>query len=65
MWLDLTPAGRKQSSQMKAPLCAAIATIKRPDFGLSLDTPPMGARAADTLPADGGWQYEPKWDGFR
>ncbi|MBV8119279.1 MAG: ATP-dependent DNA ligase [Alphaproteobacteria bacterium] len=50
---------------MKAPLCAAIATIKRPDFGLSLDTPPMDARAADTLPADGGWQYEPKWDGFR
>ncbi|HWB48007.1 MAG TPA: ATP-dependent DNA ligase [Stellaceae bacterium] len=35
-------------------------------FALPLDTPPMEARLADRLPdADGGWQYEPKWDGFR
>ena len=35
-------------------------------FGLSLDTPPMESKAAATLPrADGPWQYEPKWDGFR
>ncbi|MBV8172257.1 MAG: ATP-dependent DNA ligase, partial [Candidatus Eremiobacteraeota bacterium] len=26
---------------------------------------PAEARAVDELPADGGWQYEPKWDGFR
>jgi ATP-dependent DNA ligase len=25
----------------------------------------MEARTAETLPADQGWQYEPKWDGFR
>ncbi|TPL07201.1 ATP-dependent DNA ligase [Mesorhizobium sp. B2-4-14] len=35
-------------------------------FALPLDTPPMEAKAADTLPRDNGaWQYEPKWDGFR
>jgi ATP-dependent DNA ligase len=35
-------------------------------FGVPLHTPPMEAKAADTLPADAGlWQYEPKWDGFR
>ena len=27
--------------------------------------PPMEAKIADSLPDGGGWQYEPKWDGFR
>ena len=27
--------------------------------------PPMEARSVDEIPVDGGWQYEPKWDGFR
>ena len=26
---------------------------------------PMEARSVDALPDGGGWQYEPKWDGFR
>ncbi len=26
---------------------------------------PMEARLVDALPRDGGWQFEPKWDGFR
>jgi ATP-dependent DNA ligase len=26
---------------------------------------PMEARLVDALPAEVGWQYEPKWDGFR
>ncbi|HEV8420973.1 MAG TPA: ATP-dependent DNA ligase, partial [Actinomycetota bacterium] len=26
---------------------------------------PMEARHVDALPAGRGWQYEPKWDGFR
>lgn len=26
---------------------------------------PMEARLVDELPRDEGWQYEPKWDGFR
>jgi ATP-dependent DNA ligase len=28
-------------------------------------TPPMEARAIDSLPDGDGWQFEPKWDGFR
>ena len=31
----------------------------------SLPFPPMEAELVDELPAGGGWQYEPKWDGFR
>ncbi len=27
--------------------------------------PPMEAQLVRSLPEDGGWQYEPKWDGFR
>jgi ATP-dependent DNA ligase len=35
-------------------------------FVLPLDTQPMEARSYEQLPeADGPWQYEPKWDGFR
>src|SRR5262245_55135780 len=29
------------------------------------DTPPMEARIVEVLPSGGGWQFEPKWDGFR
>ena len=25
----------------------------------------MEAKSVDTIPSDDGWQYEPKWDGFR
>ena len=34
-------------------------------FPLDPALPPMEARQADRLPTDPGWQYEPKWDGFR
>jgi ATP-dependent DNA ligase len=27
--------------------------------------PPMEAKSVDALPDGAGWQYEPKWDGFR
>src|SRR5207248_6588868 len=27
--------------------------------------PPMETRSVEEIPADHGWQYEPKWDGFR
>jgi ATP-dependent DNA ligase len=26
---------------------------------------PMEAESTDTLPSGPGWQFEPKWDGFR
>jgi ATP-dependent DNA ligase len=32
---------------------------------VALDTHPMEARVAESLPQDEGWQFEPKWDGFR
>ena len=34
-------------------------------FPLPLDLPPMEARLVDDLPDAPGWQFEPKWDGFR
>jgi ATP-dependent DNA ligase len=36
-----------------------------PEFLLGLDTEPMEAKSADALPTGEGWQFEPKWDGFR
>jgi len=32
---------------------------------LSLDFAPMEAKLTETLPPDGDWRFEPKWDGFR
>ena len=34
-------------------------------YALPLDTEPMEARSAEALPKEAGWQFEPKWDGFR
>jgi ATP-dependent DNA ligase len=34
-------------------------------FPLKSPIPPMEARSVDEIPQDDGWQYEPKWDGFR
>ena len=34
-------------------------------LGVPLDLEPMEAKSVPTLPSDGGWQFEPKWDGFR
>lgn len=34
-------------------------------FALPTTTAPMEAKLAEALPAGDGWQYEPKWDGFR
>lgn len=32
---------------------------------IKVDFAPMEAKLVDALPTDAGWQYEPKWDGFR
>lgn len=34
-------------------------------FALPLSAAPREARLVDDLPTDGGWQFEPKLDGFR
>ena len=34
-------------------------------LAVPVDTPPMEARLVDELPDEPGWQFEPKWDGFR
>ncbi len=34
-------------------------------LSLNPPLPPMEARSVDEIPAEDGWQYEPKWDGFR
>ncbi len=34
-------------------------------LAIPLDTPPMEARLAEAIPGGEGWQFEPKWDGFR
>jgi ATP-dependent DNA ligase len=35
------------------------------NLGVPLDLHPMEARLVPDLPSGAGWQYEPKWDGFR
>jgi len=35
------------------------------DLPVPLDLEPMEARLVEDLPEDEGWQFEPKWDGFR
>jgi ATP-dependent DNA ligase len=35
------------------------------DLPVAPDTPPMEARLVAELPEGPGWQFEPKWDGFR
>lgn len=45
---------------MKGRQAQALATV-----GIDLATPPMEAKVVAKLPTGPGWQYEPKWDGFR
>ncbi|WP_114951826.1 ATP-dependent DNA ligase [Sphingosinicella terrae] len=34
-------------------------------LGIDRPLPPMEAKLVESLPTDEGWQFEPKWDGFR
>jgi ATP-dependent DNA ligase len=43
----------------------SIQHSSRDAFDLPLETKPMEAISSESLPIDGPWQYEPKWDGFR
>jgi ATP-dependent DNA ligase len=40
-------------------------TSRLASLGVALALSPMEARAVAQLPTGPGWQYEPKWDGFR
>jgi ATP-dependent DNA ligase len=42
-----------------------ITTPEATKLSLSPGLSPMEARLVDDLPAEPGWQFEPKWDGFR
>ena len=35
------------------------------ELGIPLDLAPMEAKLVTELPTEAGWQFEPKWDGFR
>src|SRR6202035_5270540 len=35
------------------------------DFSFPVDLPPIEAQLVEELPEEPGWQFEPKWDGFR
>lgn len=51
-------AGAIPEEALEAPF-PAIKLPVHPPF------PPMEAKSVASLPRDAGWQYEPKWDGFR
>jgi ATP-dependent DNA ligase len=38
---------------------------KKMSLAIKPPLPPMEARSVEEIPTDEGWQYEPKWDGFR
>lgn len=43
----------------------AVAASKKPSSLIPRHLEPMEARLVSELPRNEGWQYEPKWDGFR
>jgi ATP-dependent DNA ligase len=49
---------------MKTPRLKSSGFPKLP-LPLPIPYPPMEATRAETLPEGEGWQFEPKWDGFR
>ena len=54
-------------TKAKLPLDLDLAPDPSADIlaGVPISTPPMEAEARDELPSGPGWQFEPKWDGFR
>jgi len=54
-----------ETALRKPKTTTAVDEATLPGLPLSLSTPPMEARIQDSLPESGGWEFEPKWDGFR
>jgi ATP-dependent DNA ligase len=42
-----------------------VASLSVAELAVPIGTEPMEARLVDDLPVEPGWQFEPKWDGFR
>src|SRR6266536_555453 len=59
--------GRKppRRSTFQTPSSGATAVAFLPVPGPNVPFPPMEAQLVRSLPEGAGWQYEPKWDGFR
>src|SRR2546423_1146141 len=51
------------TSQMPSKSATSLGSPSMP--GPNVPFPPMEAQLVRTLPEGDGWQYEPKWDGFR
>src|SRR3954468_6026505 len=51
------------TSQTPSSCATALRFLAVP--GANVPFPPMEAQLVRTLPEGDGWQYEPKWDGFR
>jgi len=56
-------ASAPSTSREKAP--GSAPTIAAGDDSLPAPIEPMLAKAVEALPSEGGYLYEPKWDGFR
>jgi ATP-dependent DNA ligase len=59
-----TAAIRARGLQRAEPLSSGLHST-RMALAIPLETPPMEARLTDEIPDEKGWQFEPKWDGFR
>src|SRR3954465_7066734 len=58
-----TPGGggmKRGATKASARGAGGLASLPVP-----LNTPPMEAKLVGELPQGPGWQFEPKWDGFR
>ena len=45
--------------------CQVGGSVRAMPFTLKTDLAPMEAESVEEIPTGEGWQYEPKWDGFR
>jgi len=59
------PKSSEKDAKRKIPTKPSSRSNPSGSFDIPLDTPPMEAKSADSLPSEGEWQFEPKWDGFR
>src|SRR5262249_27898499 len=67
--VDARAAGSERSRRLPSAAPPSARLARRLDFDAMLHGvvpfPPMEAELVRELPEGDGWQYEPKWDGFR